>query len=174
MPMTSKPCPGCGFQAKGPSGRPTPFREAGSVCHECAEKLRTYDDLIPFEEGAVRFTVGKRGLINLDDDLNDALFHLFKTLRLPPMRTGRVGHGLRSIGTTGGNAESCVILSTGDTSAMFNRFLHALKAALLDQYSKGLKDGQNLLGQLNAGTLTMDQLDRKTRDAEGHAAGYRR
>ena len=43
----------------------------------------------------------------------------------------------------------------------FNKLFCFVQAAIEAAYQHGLKDGQDLLGQLAAGTITVDQLNRK-------------
>ncbi len=66
------------------------------------------------------------------------------------------------------------IFTAGENSRVaFYRLESEINAAILAAEARGITKGQNFLAQINAGELTMSDLDEKTRDAERFAQDHR-
>jgi hypothetical protein len=180
--FTHKPCPGCGLNVA---------IAPGTVCRKCQDAIRDYPRVktaAEAVEGAAFYSLSQgihpkqashlTSCVDFEASFLDLLEALCASKPKAEVGFNRdldhpySGPGLgqrlpeaRSFMATGLHSGSSTTRDPGVLGAI-NRVFHAIDGLINQSRAEGQIKGQDLLGQLNSGALSMAGLDQKTRDAE--------
>ena len=192
VPMTSKPCPGCGREGEERYGssRRHSIRPKGKVCSKCQEKLDRYDELserAAVQEGECGITVSKSHPFGhvvaslgshflgaphrVEDRLEAAVAHLISTLgRVPegadPKGDYEAKHGFQNLEPEYDPSRRAGLyhhrIVSTETANALREMLSALRDFGSGCLDAGVEHGQSILHQLAAGSMSMDALNKAT------------
>lgn len=183
--FTSKPCPGCGLNAE---------IAPNTVCPRCAEAIRDYrrvKSAAEAVEGSAFYSL-TRGILPISTTrmagapaFQEAFVDLMRALCVAKPKAD-VGHAWEldtdysSYGTGTRLPEPLAFLATGAHDSKqcgirgaIHRLFHAVDELIRQATAKGKLEGQDLLGQLSSGEVSVMQFNAATLDANHVIRGRR-